>query len=395
MQDVFDRFIAFLRDTVSPEAMDAMAAWLFSAGGAAVVALVVVVVVAASAAGFLWGRRTAPQLAPQPIPDQALLPSPTMPSEIEATIARNLRAILRIKGLPAEEADARVRAFARTLPTVKEAMAGLFSEDNEAASLTEQAQQLLDRGNLSGAASLMIRFCDLEAGAGRLAIERGQKRQRGAALAAEVAGDLEFAQRSYALAMRHYGQAVGYMGEGDSRKYAAALAKHGTAAFRAGEPDAAADSFARALQVLERDLGGNHPEIAEAASRLAMVRFLQGDAETSERLYRRALAIDQAALGRNNPAVARDLNNLGMFYQRRGEMKNAEACFRRLVQVRAETVGATHPDSVAAVRRHAETLRALGRRQEATQAEAQAAVRRRQLNRAPDAGAEATAVKAQ
>ena len=383
MQEGFDRIAAFFQNLVSPEGMDAALAWAASTFGIVVLTMTVLAVVVAIFVGFVLGRRTAPPPAAQPIQDQALLPSPTMPSEIEATVSRNLRAILRMKGLNSDEADLRVRAFARTFPAIKDAVSGLFSEDNEAASLTEQAIQLLDRGNLSGAASLMVRFSDMESGAGRLLIDSGQKRQHGAARAAEVAGDLEFAQRSYALAMRHYGQAVGLMGDGDSRRLAGTLAKLGTAAHRAGDADTAADSFSRALRVLERDLGESHPEIADAASRLAMVRFLQGDVETSERLYRRALSIDQAALGRNHPTVARDLNNLGLFYQRQGDLKHAEACFRRLVQVRNQIGGTEHPESVAAVRKHAAVLRAMGRRQEATQAEAQAALRRRQATRAP------------
>src|SRR5262245_2474725 len=73
---------------------------------------------------------------------------------------------------------------------------------------------------------------------------------------------------------------------------------------RAGKYEEALPSAERALEIRERVLGPDHPDVAAAINILAVLYENKGDYAKAEPLYQRALAINEKALGPEHPKVA-------------------------------------------------------------------------------------------
>jgi CHAT domain-containing protein len=80
----------------------------------------------------------------------------------------------------------------------------------------------------------------------------------------------------------------------------------------------------RALALLEKALGPNHPNVADSLDNLAGLYKAQGAFTKAERLLVRALDIREKALGPNHPIVATNLNNLAALYWAHGAYARAE-----------------------------------------------------------------------
>jgi CHAT domain-containing protein len=85
----------------------------------------------------------------------------------------------------------------------------------------------------------------------------------------------------------------------------------------------------RALALLEKALGRNHPDVAASPNNLAELYRSQGRYADAEPLYQRALAIKEKALGRDDPTVATALNNLAELYRSQGRYADALPIIRR------------------------------------------------------------------
>src|SRR5215831_12033172 len=79
---------------------------------------------------------------------------------------------------------------------------------------------------------------------------------------------------------------------------------------RAGKYDESRPMAERALELREKALGPEHPDVAQSLNNLAILYRLKGDNAKAEPLYQRALAIFEKALGPEHPDFARSLNNL-------------------------------------------------------------------------------------
>jgi len=112
----------------------------------------------------------------------------------------------------------------------------------------------------------------------------------------------------------------------------------------AGKYDEALSSFLRALEIRERVLEPDHPDIATAINRLAMCYFSKGEYSKAEPIYLRALAIREKSLGPEHPDVAGSLSNLGLLYYNRGNYTKAEPLYVRALAIREKELGAEHPD---------------------------------------------------
>jgi tetratricopeptide (TPR) repeat protein len=109
----------------------------------------------------------------------------------------------------------------------------------------------------------------------------------------------------------------------------------------------------RALAILKKTLGPEHPSVAES-------------------LFRQALAIDEKSFGPEHPAVARDLNNLALLLKDTNQHAEAEPLFQRALAIREKALGSEHPDVATSLENYARCLRAMDRSQEAEPLEARA-----------------------
>lgn len=106
----------------------------------------------------------------------------------------------------------------------------------------------------------------------------------------------------------------------------------------------------RALEIREKVLGKDHPDVAKQLNNLALLcqnqvyRFLyvsleisyhfcwkQGKYEEVERYYQRALEIYESKLGPDDPNVAKTKNNLASAYLKQGKYKEAEILYKQVL----------------------------------------------------------------
>ena len=77
------------------------------------------------------------------------------------------------------------------------------------------------------------------------------------------------------------------------------------------------------LQILEAELGPEHPDVATTLNNLAGLYRKMGDYEKALPLYQRALEIHEKVLGSEHPYVATTLNNLAELYQSDGRLRKS------------------------------------------------------------------------
>ena len=74
--------------------------------------------------------------------------------------------------------------------------------------------------------------------------------------------------------------------------------------YRAGNYPGAVEVAKKALEVAEKSLGPDHPDVATSLNNLAELYRTQGQYAQAEPLYKRSLAISEKSLGPDHPDVA-------------------------------------------------------------------------------------------
>ncbi len=87
----------------------------------------------------------------------------------------------------------------------------------------------------------------------------------------------------------------------------------------------------RALEIREKVLGSDHPDVAKQLNNLALLCQNQGKYEEVERYYQRALDIYESKLGQDDPNVAKTKNNLASAYLKQGKYGEAESLYKQVL----------------------------------------------------------------
>jgi tetratricopeptide (TPR) repeat protein len=119
--------------------------------------------------------------------------------------------------------------------------------------------------------------------------------------------------------------------------------------------------YERALAILERVLGPEHPEVGTCLNNLATFYHKQGKYARAEPLYQRALAIRENALGPDHPNVAASLNNLAELYRDQGRYTEAEPLYQRALGVWEKAFGPEHPNVASSLNNVALLYRSRGK----------------------------------
>src|SRR5262245_21759532 len=111
-----------------------------------------------------------------------------------------------------------------------------------------------------------------------------------------------------------------------------------------GKYDESRPSAERALELREKALGPEHPDVTQSLNNLANLYRDKGDYVKAEPLYQRALTIREKALGPDHPDVAQSLNNLANIYYAKDDYAKAEPLYQRALTIREKALGPDHPD---------------------------------------------------
>ena len=104
--------------------------------------------------------------------------------------------------------------------------------------------------------------------------------------------------------------------------------------------------FRRSLEIREKALGPDHPDVATGLNNLALLLKTQGKYAEAEPLYRRSLAMREKALGPEHPDVAQSLNNLAALLDTQGKYAEAEPLYRRAIAINEKSLGSSHPNTI-------------------------------------------------
>ena len=106
---------------------------------------------------------------------------------------------------------------------------------------------------------------------------------------------------------------------------------------------ASAEPLLLRLLDLKKNKGEDHPEVATVLASLATVRQALGRHESAEQLWRHVVDIRDRTLAPNHFATATALEHLGESCAARGKIRAALAAFERAQLIRERTLGAEHP----------------------------------------------------
>ncbi len=121
----------------------------------------------------------------------------------------------------------------------------------------------------------------------------------------------------------------------------------------------------RSLAIYEKALGTDHPSYGASLHALASVLDFQGKYEEAEALLRRALAIYEKALGTDHPSYGASLHTLAGVLERQGKYSEAEALLRRSLAIGEKALGTDHPSYSASLHALASVLEDQGKYSEA------------------------------
>lgn len=105
---------------------------------------------------------------------------------------------------------------------------------------------------------------------------------------------------------------------------------------------ASAEPLLLRLLEMKRSKGEDHPEVATVMASLATVRQALGRHESAEQLWRRVLEIRERTLAPNHFAIATALEHFGEACSARGKIRDALAAFQRAHLIRERTLGSDH-----------------------------------------------------
>ncbi|CAM9718619.1 unnamed protein product, partial [Scytosiphon promiscuus] len=122
----------------------------------------------------------------------------------------------------------------------------------------------------------------------------------------------------------------------------------------------AEELLGQSLKIRERMLGSNHPDVARSLSSMGGCLMKMEKYEQARDAYGRALAIDTLAFGPQDTRVAADSTDLARVSASLGKNDDAERLFKQSFNIR-EGLDPEHPDVIASLDDLADTLAAQGK----------------------------------
>jgi len=102
--------------------------------------------------------------------------------------------------------------------------------------------------------------------------------------------------------------------------------------------------FAKALAIVEQELGPDHPAALTTLNQLGNLAKTEGRFDEARRLLGRVLAARERMVGKDHPDVANALNNLGNVYRSEGKLDDAKRLYDRAIEIRVAALGPDHPE---------------------------------------------------
>ncbi|CAF4673972.1 unnamed protein product, partial [Rotaria sp. Silwood2] len=114
-----------------------------------------------------------------------------------------------------------------------------------------------------------------------------------------------------------------------------------------GEYSKALSSHERSLEIDRKALPPNHPDLASDYNNIGSVYYNMGEYSKALSSYERSLEIKKIALPPNHPDLATSYNNIGLVYDNMGEYSKALSSYERSLEIQNIALPPNHPDLAA------------------------------------------------
>ncbi|CAF1233099.1 unnamed protein product [Adineta steineri] len=102
--------------------------------------------------------------------------------------------------------------------------------------------------------------------------------------------------------------------------------------------------YEQALEIREKALPSNHPDLASSYNNIGGVYDNMGEYPKALSYYEKALEIFQKTLPSNHPSLATSYNNIGLVYDKMRECSKALSSHEKALEIWQKTLPSNHPD---------------------------------------------------
>ncbi|NOZ95442.1 MAG: serine/threonine protein kinase [Acidobacteria bacterium] len=131
--------------------------------------------------------------------------------------------------------------------------------------------------------------------------------------------------------------------------------------FSTGAYDEAIELYRKAVALRERDLGPEHPLVADPLVSLGAALSKGGRADEAVGILERALSIEESAYGTKSPLLGQVLNNIAYVQEERGRNEEALATYDKVLEIVGAGWGPGHPQVGLTQINRTSVLRRMGR----------------------------------
>ncbi|CAF4222907.1 unnamed protein product, partial [Rotaria sordida] len=114
-----------------------------------------------------------------------------------------------------------------------------------------------------------------------------------------------------------------------------------------GQYNEAIKFYQKSLDIEEKTLPPNHPDLATSYNNIGSVYNKMGEYSKALSSHEKSLAINKIAHPPNHPNLATSYNNIGSVYNKMGEYSKALSSYERSVEIKKIALPPNHPDSAA------------------------------------------------
>jgi tetratricopeptide (TPR) repeat protein len=109
-----------------------------------------------------------------------------------------------------------------------------------------------------------------------------------------------------------------------------------------GEYSKALQFYEKSIQIRKISLPPNHPDLAESYNNIGLVCHNMGDYSKALKLYEKSIKIKEISLPPNHPALATSYGNMGLAYYKMGDYSAALEVFEQDLEIKKKTLPPTH-----------------------------------------------------
>jgi tetratricopeptide (TPR) repeat protein len=111
-----------------------------------------------------------------------------------------------------------------------------------------------------------------------------------------------------------------------------------------GEYSKALSFYEKALEIRQKTLPPNHPDLASSYNNIGLVYASMDEYSKALSSYEKALEIRQKTLPPNHPDLASSYNNIGLVYASMDEYSKALSYHEKALEIRQKSLPSNHPD---------------------------------------------------